>query len=172
MGGLALSFWERFRNTHDVDVLLGVDHEHVGAVLESLGRAGILPKKQPPVLDLGSVRIVQLLYQPPSLFMAVRIDLLLAESDFHREALARRVPAKLEGLDIEVYTVSCEDLVILKLTAGRVIDRADASELLRLNHDRLDFVHLSKWLHQLNLGVEFAEIWREAFPDKPLPTGS
>ena len=126
-------------------------------------------KRQPPVVDLGSVRIVQLLYEPKEAFMDIQIDLLLAESAFHREALARRVPARFPTWTSISSRLSCEDLLILKMNAGRMIDRADAAALLRLNRVGLDVPYLLKWVAQFNLGVEWAEIWSEALPDEPIP---
>jgi hypothetical protein len=169
MGGLALGFWERYRSTQDVDVLIGVGADQLDEVLQDLERAGIHCKRQPPILDLGDVRIVQLHYQPPSVFVQVRIDLLLGESDFHRQALARRIPARLEGMDTDVFTLSCEDLIVFKLIANRIIDRADAAALLRIQRAKLDLAYLSQWIDRRAVGPQFAEIWREAFPDEPLP---
>ncbi len=169
MGGLSLSFWKHARNTQDVDILIDPAPSGVDAILEILKPAGVRAKRQLPTLDLGSVRIVQLLYEPPGAFMDIQIDLLLAEGPFHREALTRRVPARLSDVDLELYTLSCEDIVVLKLLAGRIIDKADAAALLRLNRGSLDMPYLCKWIAQLGLGAEWAEIWREAFPGEPLP---
>jgi hypothetical protein len=124
------------------------------------------------VVDLGSVRVVQLLYEPKEAFLDIQIDLLLAESRFHREALARRVPTRLSDLDLDFFTVSCEGLLILKMNAGRIIDRADAAALLRLNRAGLDVPCLLRWVTQLNLGAEWAEIWSEAVPEEPRPRES
>jgi hypothetical protein len=99
----------------------------------------------------------------------IQIDLLLAESPFHREALARRLPVRLADVDLEISTLSCEDILILKLTAGRIIDRADAAALLRLNRADLDQAYLLKWVVQLKLNAEWAEIWNEAFPGERAP---
>ncbi|HYV39626.1 MAG TPA: nucleotidyl transferase AbiEii/AbiGii toxin family protein [Gemmataceae bacterium] len=169
MGGLSLSIWRHFRSTHDVDLLIDPRPVGVDAMLEALGKAGIRTKHQPPVVDLGSVRILQLLYEPKDAFLEIQIDLLLAESPFHREALVRRVPVRLADVDLELSTLSCEDILILKMTAGRIIDRADAAALLRLNRAELDQAYLLKWVVQLKLGIEWAEIWNEAFPGEPVP---
>ena len=131
MGGLSLSFWRHVRSTQDVDLLIDLSPVGIEGILEVLRQAGIRTKRQPPVVDLGSVRIIQLLYEPKEAFLDIQIDLLLAESAFHREALARRVPARLSDADLDLFTLSCEDLLILKMTAGRIIDRADAAALLR-----------------------------------------
>jgi hypothetical protein len=39
MGGLALGFWERYRATRDVDVLIGVDHGHVDRLFVNVDRS-------------------------------------------------------------------------------------------------------------------------------------
>ncbi len=131
MGGLSLPLWKHVRTTRDVDLLISLEGTSVEAVLEVLQLAGIRTRHDPPVLDLGSVRIIQLLYQPKDAFLNVPIDMLLAESAFHREALARRSLARLSDLNIDLYTLSCEDILILKMNAGRIIDRADGAALLR-----------------------------------------
>jgi hypothetical protein len=169
MGGLSLSFWKHPRTTRDVDILIGLGNQSVESVLEVLQKASVRLKHSVPVLDLGSVRIVQLLYEPPGDFIEVQIDLLLAESEFHREALARRVPANLPGADLNLFTLSCEDILILKLNAGRIIDRADAAALLRANRPSLDFGYLMKWVLQYGFTAELSEAWNEAFPGEPIP---
>jgi len=55
--------------------------------------------------------------------------------------------------------------------AGRVIDRADAAMLLRENRDTVDLDYLLGWGERLDLATDLAEIWREAFPAEPWPTG-
>ncbi|MSR32398.1 MAG: hypothetical protein EXR99_12935 [Gemmataceae bacterium] len=165
MGGLSLSFWKHVRSTQDIDLLIDPGAGGIEAILEVLRKSGVRTKHQPPVVDLGSVRMVQLLYEPKNAFMDIQIDLLLAESEYHREALGRRVPAWISDEKIDLFTLSCEDLVILKMNAGRVIDRADGAALLRLNRIGLDMPYLLKWVKQLNLDAEWADIWNEAFPE-------
>ena len=169
IGGLSLSFWKHVRSTQDVDLLIDPGLAGVEAILGVLQQAGVRTKRQPPVVDLGSVRVVQLLYEPKDAFMDIQIDLLLAESAFHLEALARRVPARLSDVEFDLFTLSCEDLLILKMNAGRIIDRADAAALLRLNRASLDVPYLLKWVTQLSLRREWAEIWNEAIPAEPVP---
>ena len=172
IGGLSLSFWKHVRSTQDVDLLIDPGPTGVEAILDVLQQAGVRTKRQPPVVDLGSVRVVQLLHEPKDALMEIQIDLLLAESAFHREALARRVPARLSDVGFELFTLSCEDLLILKMNAGRIIDKADAAALLRLNRASLDMPYLLKCVTQLNLRPEWAEIWSEAIPEEPLPESS
>lgn len=172
MGGLSLAFWRHVRSTQDVDLLIDPGPAGAEALLGVLRQAGVRTKHQPAVVDLGSVRIAQLLYEPKDAFLDIQIDLLLAESPFHREALARRVPARLPDLDLDLHTLSCEDILILKMNAGPLIDRADAAALWRLNRAGLDVPYLLRWVAQLNLRAEWTEIWGEAFPGEPIPEAS
>ena len=65
--------------------------------------------------------------------------------------------------------LNCDDLILFKLLAGRMIDRADAAILLRENRDAIDFDYTLAWIARLDLEHTFAEIWREALPDEELP---
>jgi hypothetical protein len=169
MGGVGLAVWEYVRATRDVDLLIQLDVADVGPVLEALHGTGIRPKQQPPVLDFGEVDILPLLYQPPGAFVEVRIDLLLARSAYDRQSLTRRVPFSLPGLETEFFVLSCEDLIIHKLIAGRIIDRADAAYLLRIQRPTIDFPYLKQWVNQLALASEWSQIWRDAFPGEEVP---
>lgn len=169
MGGLSLSFWRHVRSTQDIDLLVDPGPNGVDTLVDRLRQADIRMKRQAGVIDLGSVRVLQTLYEPKDAFMDVQIDLLLAESAFHREALARQLPVRLPELDIDLATVSCEDLLILKMSAGRIIDRADAAALLQLNRANLDLTYLRHWVVQLALDAEWRQTWTDAFPGEEIP---
>jgi len=124
------------------------------------------------VLPLGSFQLIQFLYEPEGAYMDLQIDLLLADSDYHREALARRVSIQLANLDVQIAILACEDLIVHKLLAGRIIDRADAAALLRANRAALDLAYLLRWTKALSLGKNLAEVWDEAFPGERPPLAS
>jgi hypothetical protein len=63
-------------------------------------------------------------------------------------------------------------LILHKLLAGRIIDRADAAALLRINRRSLDLDYLTAWTARLSLARELAEVWGEALPNEPLPGGT
>jgi hypothetical protein len=93
-----------------------------------------------------------------------------AESEYHGKALERRVPLRLPDLDVQVAVLTCEDLILHKLLAGRIIDRADAAALLRANRESLDLPYLLGWASQLNLASQLGEVWKEALPGERLPS--
>jgi hypothetical protein len=168
-GGIALSAWKYIRATRDIDLLLAVEEKRSPELLSVLGASGIRLKRDLPAIKLGQLDVIQLLYEPPEAFMDVQIDLLLARSPYHLQALQRRTVTRLPELDVEVAVLTCEDLILHKLLAGRIIDRADAAALLRINRRSLDRDYLRLWTARLSLSRELAEIWREALPDEPFP---
>ena len=169
IGGIALSMWEHLRATKDADLLVALSPKDLPQILKALRLAGVQPIHDPPVLDLGDTKILQLEYEPPEAFVAVRIDLMLAESEFHETALTRSVPVQLPGAEFDIQVVACEDLILLKLLAGRIIDRSDAAYLLRHNRDSLDLSHLISWAERLNVYTKLIPIWDEAFPGETPP---
>jgi hypothetical protein len=73
--------------------------------------------------------------------------------------------------DVPLAVLACEDLILHKLLAGRLIDRLDASELLRINADSLDTRYMAEWVQRLQLTKEFTEVWTSALPGRPVPGG-
>jgi len=171
LGGLALATWKHVRATRDIDLLVGVGQDEVEDLLAYLGAAGIRPKRSPAITPLGELAVIQLLYEPEEAFLDLQIDLLLATSEYHQEALRRRIPTQLPELDVPLAVLTCEDLILHKLLAGRLIDRVDAATLLRANRPALDVKYLTDWAHRLGVEDEFVAVCREVFPGQPTDTG-
>ncbi|MEX2171783.1 MAG: nucleotidyl transferase AbiEii/AbiGii toxin family protein [Pirellulales bacterium] len=169
VGGLALAVWNHPRATRDVDLLIAVDSANLDPVIDQLRAHGCRPKKSPPLVTIDRLRLAQFLYTPPGEFYDVQFDLLLAECDFQKSALSRRVPRDISGVHRPVDVLQCDDLILHKLLAGRLIDRADAAILLRENRDAIDFDYMQVWILSLGLSEGFGETWREAFPDEAPP---
>jgi hypothetical protein len=166
MGGLAVAVWKHPRNTRDVDILVDARDHNLDELVEAMRRAGVRSKRQPPVLRVGDQRLIQLLYSDPGTFLDIQIDVLLADSTYQKEALTRAKPAKLDA-EREIAVLSCEDLIIHKLLAGRIIDSADVAALLRANRPGLDLSYLKGWLEELSLLSNLETIWHETFPSEP-----
>lgn len=167
MGGIALASWKYVRATRDVDLLVGLESKTVDDLLHVLRSAGVRPRRRPPVTSLGRLRVIQCVYEPPQSFMDLQIDLLLAECSYQLQALTRRVPQHFAGLPMSV--LACEDLILHKLMAARIIDRVDCSSLIRLQRDRLDWIYLRTWAATLSVSDGLSEAWQEAFPSEELP---
>jgi hypothetical protein len=169
MGGISLAAWNHIRATRDVDLLVGVDVSSIEPVLTVLAEHGFRPKRVPPVIAVGDHHFVQLLYTPPGEYYDVQFDLLLAEGELQQSALARRVRRNVPGIGNPIDVLHCDDLILFKLVAGRLIDHADVAMLLRENRDELDLDYLRHWLTRLDLTSDFNAIWPEAFPGESSP---
>jgi hypothetical protein len=168
MGGIALATWKYVRATRDIDLLIGAVEADPARLVESLQAVGIRPIRL-PATRLGQLELIQAIYEPPGAFVDIHIDLLWAGSDYHCQALDRRVTVRLPDLDIEVAVLACEDLILHKLLAERMIDRVDVVALLRANRESLDFAYLLDWTRKLNVGPALAEAWKNAWPNEPPP---
>ena len=169
MGGISLAAWKHVRATHDVDLLIAVDLSEVDAVINTLCSHGFRPKRSPPIIVVGQHHFAQFLYTPPDEFFDVQLDLLLAESELQKSAIARRVTRDIPGISCSVDVLHCDDLILLKLVAGRIIDSADAAMLCRENRDQIYFEYVLGWVAKLNLQTHYAAVWAEAFPGETCP---
>ncbi len=169
MGGIAVSVWQQARSTRDVDILIQIaasDTDQIGKILHN---AGIHPRRFQPLLNLDKQNVLMMYYQPPGAFFEIKIDLLYAEMEYQKQALTRRIPVQLPGVESTVYVLSCEDLILHKLLAGRIIDKADCAFLVRVNRADLDIPYLQKWVSEFSLLLQWLEIWQEAFPGEDSP---
>jgi hypothetical protein len=169
MGGLALSYWRHPRFTKDIDVLVALGGVDVAALVDHLATAGFRAKRGDPLVRLSNAEFVQLLYEPPDAYLDVQVDLLLVLNDYQRQALERRVPISANEVGFEFHVLACEDLILHKLLAARIVDLMDAAALLRANRSTIDFVYLHHWLKEKGLSSDFARVWQEAFPGEPPP---
>ena len=161
-GGLALSAWRHPRATRDVDLIVAVDMHGADELVRLLIQAGFRPRHEPAIRPLGRMRILQLEFEPDEAFISVATDLLLVDSPYHREALSRRVALQLPELSRPIYVLSCEDLVLHKLIAGRIIDLADAAAVLRANRQTVDQHYLDECARRLGLTNDLQRVWHEA----------
>ena len=169
IGELALTAWKHARYTRDADVLVAVDRHRVGDIVAALTAAGFRPRHDPPLRVIDGQGIVQFTFQPADALMPYQFDVLLASGDFQRHSIERAVPWPLPGGGGEVRAVRPDDLVVIKLLAGRIIDRADAAMVLRENLADLDFQRLHRAVADHGLTAAYRTVWSEAFPDETPP---
>lgn len=140
VGGLGIQAWGRIRQTKDVDLLLVSGEADRDAILKAAADRGILPDAAHPVVALRDSTILRLVRTDPRYGIRIHVDLIEAGAAFLRDVARRAKRARL--FDEDVLLATCEDLILMKLLAGRPIDRADAAELLRLNAASLDRAYL------------------------------
>src|SRR5690606_25018518 len=115
IGGLALTAWNHARYTRDADVLVAIGEDKINHLVDVLLTAGFRPRHAPPLRAIDGLGIIQFTYQPADSLMPFQFDVLLAGTDFHRDALGRAVVRPLPGGDECVAVVRPDDLIVIKL---------------------------------------------------------
>ena len=147
-----------------------VEHNiHPGRILKAVIKQEFQPRHTPPLRVVDGQGIAQFIFQPADALMPFQLDLLLVNGDFQRTAVTRAVSWPIRQAEAPVRVVRPEDLIVIKLLAGRIIDRADAAMILRENRDEIDFTRLHHEVTCQGVAAEYQEIWREAFPDELVP---
>jgi len=149
MGGQAVLLHGEPRMTRDIDLTLGVDTTRLPDLLRLAEESGwrvlvanpeefVTRHLVLPCEDAGS---------------GVRLDLIFGLSPFERGAIARAQAVEIEGAPVRFVTV--EDLLIMKLVAGRPRDLEDARGLVR-KHPGFERAYVLGWLEQYDrdLGLE------------------
>ncbi len=160
LGGFAVRTHGIPRPTYDVDVMIEIDQEQRSQLLDDLSAAGFeVPEayrsgwsdqvRGMPILKLKTYRSEG----------AIAVDLFLAENQFQQEAMKRRARASSDELDL--WCVSAEDLVLLKLLADRARDRSDVGDVFFIQ-GTLDLPYLRRWAAKLGIADRLERAIREA----------
>jgi len=151
-GGLALSYWGYPRSTQDIDIAILLNNSAEFELISiHLRKSGLAQKGSAGLKNLGALSVSHWLFPMPEAYLDIELDLLFGDSEFFQTALARRVPCELFGTTQSMDVLSCEDLILFKALAGRMIDLADIRELKERNDMSLDKKYLGNWY--LKLGI-------------------
>jgi hypothetical protein len=162
MGGIAVRVYGIPRPTHDIDFTVAIARSRLPGLykaVQDLGYTVPEPYLKGWVDQVAGMPLVKF-----RLFLqgrGVDIDLFLAESAFQEELLGRRRQVSLE--ETPVWLISPEDLVLLKLLAGRPRDIADVGDIL-FTQGQLDETHMRKWARELGVLERLEEILSEHPP--------
>lgn len=147
IGALALSAWGQPRATKDIDLLILLNESSQEELLRGLVSSGFLKdeawSKHNPMLQGVMVRLQS---------GDVPIDLLVPRDAQEEEALLRRRMIEVDGLSL--WIVSPEDLVLMKLKAGRPYDFGDVVTVIGRQGDALDLEYLFRWARRLGIREE------------------
>ncbi len=141
----------------DVDLLVVLSPAELGALAGELEHAGFCPRR-PPVAAIGDCNLLQVAVEDRHSCLDIRVDILTADTEFHRTAISRAFATNLGSVPVSV--VRCEDLILLKLLAGRPIDQVDAEELWRMNEADTDLDYLQRWARDLGIVEELGQSMR------------
>jgi len=159
MGGLAVRVYALPRPTQDVDLTVSLGPDRSVELLEIVERAGFdVPEtyrkgRTDQVANMPLVKVGRYVGEH-----RIDVDIFLTHSKFQQSLMARRRAITLE--DREIWLVSPEDLLLLKLAASRPRDKIDVQDLLCTLGD-LDDTYLQTWANSLGLTQSLKEAYRE-----------
>ncbi len=143
IGGQAVLVYGEPRLTRDIDITLGVGQERLGDVLALAEAAGWRVLVEKP--DQFVQRTMVLPLDDPQ--TGIRIDLIFSFSPYERQAMdrVRRVSVG----KATVRYAAAEDVIVLKITAGRPRDLEDVRTILLKNRE-LDLGYIRGWLTEFD----------------------
>lgn len=159
MGGWAVRAHGLPRPTYDVDLTVAISRDELPELFERIDTLGyeVGDQYRGGWLD----RVADMPLFKASTYIDGRTlvaDIFVAENEFQDAILARRVRGDIDGLP--TWIVSPEDLILLKLVADRVRDRADVQDVLTMN-PQIDHNYLEDWADRLGV----TQKWRQALAE-------
>ncbi len=136
IGGIAVIFRGEPRFTADVDAVLDLDVPAALGFLESLDPLSF----RPLFPDVHDVVRTSFLLPLRHVKTKIRVDLALGRSGFEQQLIARATDVDVAGITVPVATA--EDLVLLKMIAGRPRDTDDTHRIVARQADQLDWEYL------------------------------
>lgn len=155
-GGMAVNLWGRVRATMDADILVDSATTSVEAIVAAMRAEGFAHQDRIDRVRLDDGVVLHFRRALGDLGVSVKVDIVLPTSRLALQALRRRVELETEGRRIPVVT--CEDLILLKLLAGRPIDRADAADLRERWKGQLDEAYLESAARDAGILEDFRSL--------------
>jgi predicted nucleotidyltransferase len=147
-GGWAFSALVEPRATTDIDLVILIENPSVSTIAQLFASAfeSVVPHPAPMTFKGQTIwRLVGIRQE-----CEVVVDLLLAESKFLQQALSRKKTIEFLGLPVPLLTL--EDLILLKLLAGRLQDRADLEKIDQRRADlQVDWEYVQRWKTMLGI---------------------
>lgn len=148
-GGWAFSALVEPRATTDIDVLILLDppsRETIQSLVSSVFTSAIIHSAPMKLRGISIWRCTGIRDNQEMV-----VDLLLADSAFLHSALVRRRQIVFGGQIVCVLTL--EDLMVMKMIAGRLQDLADLEKIdARKAQLQIDWPYIEQWKTRLGLG--------------------
>lgn len=158
IGAVALGAWGRPRATQDLDFLVLVDEKAMERLSATLSSSDITVNQQRLAANPMAKGRVTRFTAPTNPHYP--LDIICASDPHERAALERKRTVFLHGLSLSV--VSPEDLILLKLKAGRPTDFDDVLSIVKNPHLQLDLPYLWNWADRLGLQRELHYVLQAA----------
>jgi hypothetical protein len=135
------------RLTADVDVTVDVGGTEPMTLCRALTNAGFEPRSQDIAAFVARTRVLPLVHQASGL----PLDVVIAGTSLERRFMTRATVRSVEGVSVPVARP--EDLVAMKVLAGRAKDLDDAAAVVAANPD-LDSALVTTTLRELDAALD------------------
>jgi hypothetical protein len=139
-GAQAVMVWGRPRLTADVDVTIRLRSEDTASFRHDMEQAGFRLRVSDPEPLLARTRVLPFLHVATQL----PLDVVLAGPGIEDRFIERAIRIEIEGLSVPV--ASPEDLIVMKVLAGRPKDLEDVRTVLTERLTKLDVAYLRSML--------------------------
>ena len=147
IGGLAASIRGRVRATEDVDLILMCSLDQALDFVESLRQSDFAPLIDNYQEIARSALLIPVVQQTSG----TQLDLAIGLSGFEHEIVERADPMMIN--DVEIFVATAEDLLLLKLLAGRPQDLQDIEGIVEIQSDRIDWQYCVETAKRLEAAV-------------------
>jgi len=158
IGAVALGAWGRPRATHDLDLLVLADSRAIDGLTTSLSSCRIRINEQWAEANPMTKGRVTRFASPEH--PKYPLDIIYAADSQERATIERKRLTVVHGLS--VWVASPEDLMLLKLKAGRPTDFDDVIGIVKNPHLQLDLTYLWNWADRLGLQGELHYVLQAA----------
>jgi predicted nucleotidyltransferase len=79
------------------------------------------------------------------------IDFIVAETEFHKNAIERAF--EIDFFESKLKVITLEDLILLKNIAKRTQDIADLDKIYKTFDDEINYGYLDVWSNKLNINL-------------------
>ena len=133
IGGLAASIRGRIRTTEDLDLILLCSLDESLAFVESLEESGFSSLVDDYEEIARSALLIPLVHD----VSGIQLDLAIGLSGFEQQIVERADPMIIDGS--EIFVATAEDVLLLKVLAGRPQDLQDVDGIVNVQADQFDW---------------------------------
>jgi hypothetical protein len=153
-GSFASSIYGMHRGSADVDFIIDADQAGVRRLLDQLAANDFYSELNQALEACRSNSMFNVIDN----ITGLKIDFIFLKSrEFSHEEFGRRKKAIV--WEAPLYIASAEDIVVSKLEWAKLGESSrqieDAAGILKLRREELDFPYVEKWVHELQLAVQW-----------------
>ena len=141
------------RLTADIDITVDLGGHPTDVILDTLQQAGFSPRFSDPDFIIRT-QVIPFVHDQTS----IPVDVVLAGSGLESMILARATRRNIAGVEFPV--ASAEDIVVLKVLAGRPKDTDDIQAIVAAQGDQLDHAYVRHLLRELEEALGVSDLLR------------